>query len=348
MAKINQIENTKIQSQEISGLMQSIHLKYSSEMQEINNLILSFIESDEKVVREASEHIINSGGKRIRPILTLLCADLFHIEKNSKRHIILAAATEFIHTATLLHDDVVDGSLLRRFSPTVNSIWGNQEAILVGDFLFSASFKLMVAAKSYDALETLAESSRVMAKGEVTQLAIKKSKRFIDEDMYFNIISCKTAELFGAACKVGSIVAEASARDQELIRNYGIYLGLIYQIKDDMMDYYSNSDKIGKNIGDDFYESKITLPLIYLKNKASKEDREYIEFLMLTDAARSQKDLQKIIELLGHYDIKSQLEDTMQKLYIKSGTYLDALTNIAPEIEKYLRDLVYFASARIS
>ncbi|MDX1917075.1 MAG: polyprenyl synthetase family protein [Rickettsiaceae bacterium] len=347
MAEIDTLEKEEKVVNRIPDLIKNLHFKYVDEISEINNLIASLIESDEQIITEASLHIINSGGKRIRPILTLLCAELFNIDTASQKHVLLAAATEFIHTATLLHDDVVDASLLRRFNPTVNSIWGNQEAILVGDFLFSASFKLMVRAQSFEALETLAESSRVIAKGEVAQLSTKKQKIFIDEKIYFDIITSKTAELFGAACKVGGIIAGANPYQQELLYKFGLSIGIIYQIKDDMMDYYSNTAEIGKNIGDDFYESKITLPLIYLRNIVSELDRKYIESVMINNDSKSEVELNKIIGLMEKYNIKKLLEETIEKMHQESLVYLDKLESINLDAKSYLRDLASFVSIRL-
>jgi octaprenyl-diphosphate synthase len=231
----------------------------ADDMNRVNAAILDRMQSKIPLIPELAGHLIAGGGKRMRPMLTLASARL--IGYGGTRHYLLSAAVEFIHTATLLHDDVVDGSDLRRGRRTANIIWGNPASVLVGDFLFSKSFELMVEAESLKALRVLSGASAVIAEGEVNQLT---AIRRIDtpEDRYLDIIGAKTAALFAAACRIAAIVAERSEADEAALDAYGRNLGIAFQLVDDAIDYVSDASTMGKDAGDDFREGKMTLPVI--------------------------------------------------------------------------------------
>jgi octaprenyl-diphosphate synthase len=250
-------------------LIKEIHKYLSTEIKTMNSVIVDSLAVDEDLIQVVSNHLSNAGGKRMRPILTILSAKMLNYQGD--RVIKLAAAIEFIHMATLLHDDVVDSSKMRRFLPTANVVWGSKASILVGDFLFSQSFKLIVSTKLLPALESLSEVSAIIAEGEVSQLTKLEQKRIISEEEYAKVINDKTAELFGAACKVGAIVA--SREDiADRFKKFGLCLGNMFQISDDVLDYFSDSNLVGKNIGDDFYEGKVTLPIILLERELETEE----------------------------------------------------------------------------
>lgn len=325
-------------------IIHKLHAKYHVELTAINETILSYLlQSDVSMIHEIGDYLIKSGGKRLRPILTLISSNLFGYKGSS--HITLAATTEFIHAATLLHDDVVDSSLMRRFNPTANSIWGNQAAILVGDYLFSQAFRLMVSTGSMESLKTLADASGIIAKGEVTQLQNIQAHKELDKDEYYKIIEAKTAELFAASCKVGAIIAGCDQNSQDLIYNYGKNIGLIFQIKDDMLDYFSNLSSMGKNIGDDFLEGKITIPIITLMKKADDHDKQIIRQLFFNKEKRDQADLHEIILLLDKYQIQNEV---IKLIEYHNKIALDSIEklNIVSDNADDLKEIIKFASQR--
>ncbi|KQN07652.1 polyprenyl synthetase family protein [Sphingomonas sp. Leaf25] len=244
----------------------------ADDMNRVNAVILDRMQSKIPLIPELAGHLIAGGGKRMRPMLTLACARL--IGYGGTRHHLLAAAVEFIHTATLLHDDVVDGSDLRRGKRTANIIWGNSASVLVGDYLFSKSFELMVEAESLKALRILSGASAIIAEGEVNQLT---AIRRIDtpEDRYLDIIGAKTAALFSAACRIAAIVADRSEADEAALDAYGRNLGIAFQLVDDAIDYVSDADTMGKDAGDDFREGKMTLPVILAYARGNEEARGF-------------------------------------------------------------------------
>ncbi|AOF98050.1 polyprenyl synthetase family protein [Sphingobium sp. RAC03] len=241
-------------------------------MNQVNAVILDRMLSRIPLIPELAGHLIAGGGKRLRPMLTLACADL--VGYAGSRHYKLAAAVEFIHTATLLHDDVVDGSGLRRGRKTANIIWGNSASVLVGDFLFSRSFELMVEAESLKVLKILANASAVIAEGEVNQLT---AQRNIDtsEDHYLDIIGAKTAALFAAACRISAVVADRDDKEEHALDVYGRNLGIAFQLIDDAIDYESDGATMGKDAGDDFRDGKVTLPVILAYARGGDEDRAF-------------------------------------------------------------------------
>jgi octaprenyl-diphosphate synthase len=241
-------------------------------MERVNQLILDKAGSDVRMIPEVANHLINSGGKRLRPMLTIAAAEMFGYEGD--HHIKLAASVEFMHTATLLHDDVVDESDRRRSKPTARIIWGNQASVLVGDFLLGQAFRMMVDVGSMDALDVLSTASAIIAEGEVMQLAAAK-KLSTTEDDYLAVIKAKTAALFLAAAEVGPIVAGAGNDERAALRSYGLNLGLAFQLVDDVLDYGGDAGDLGKNVGDDFREGKITLPVLLAYRRGSDDERAF-------------------------------------------------------------------------
>lgn len=244
----------------------------ADDMNAVNAVILARMNSQIPLIPELAGHLIAGGGKRMRPMLTLACARLLDYPGN--RHHRLAAAVEFIHTATLLHDDVVDGSDLRRGKRTANIIWGNPASVLVGDFLFSRSFELMVEDGSLKVLKILSHASAVIAEGEVNQLTAAR-RVDLGEDRYLDIIGAKTAALFAAACRIAAVVAERSESEEAALDSYGRNLGIAFQLVDDAIDYVSDAGTMGKDTGDDFREGKMTLPLILAYARGDAEDRQF-------------------------------------------------------------------------
>ena len=239
---------------------------------EVNRTILDRMQSPVALIPQLAGHLISSGGKRLRPVLTLLCAQMCGYK--GQNHIPLAACVEFIHTATLLHDDVVDDSSLRRGIESANAVWGNQASVLVGDFLFSRSFQIMVECGSLKVLEILSNASAIIAEGEVQQLA-NANDLSITEDDCLGVIAAKTAQLFAAACEIGAVVAEKPARVSRSLANFGLNFGMGFQLIDDLMDYSASDKTIGKAIGDDFREGKVTLPVLMAYQKGKQQDRNF-------------------------------------------------------------------------
>ena len=242
------------------------------DMGRVNELILSKAGSDVEMIPEIATHLISSGGKRLRPMITLAAAQMFGYEGDG--HVKLATSVEFMHTATLLHDDVVDESDLRRGRKTARMIWGNQASVLVGDFLLGQAFRMMVEVGSLRALEILSTAASVIAEGEVMQLSASKNLE-TTEDEYLAVIKAKTAALFSAAAEVGPVIAAASRAEQSALRSYGKNLGLAFQLIDDALDYGGNAKDLGKNVGDDFREGKVTLPVILSYRRGSAEERVF-------------------------------------------------------------------------
>src|SRR4051812_22875130 len=224
------------------------------------------------MIPEVANHLISSGGKRLRPMLTLAMTDIAGYAGSG--HLKLAAAVEFMHTATLLHDDVVDESDMRRGKLAARMVWGNEASVLVGDFLLGQAFKMMVEVGSLRALEILSSAAAVIAEGEVMQLSVAKNTA-TTEDEYLAVIRAKTAELFGAACEVGPVIGNRPKAEQAACRSFGMNLGIAFQLVDDALDYGGTAQKLGKNVGDDFREGKITLPVVLAFRRGSESEREF-------------------------------------------------------------------------
>ena len=242
------------------------------ELERVNATILSAMRSQAPIIADLAGHLINAGGKRLRPLLTIAAAGAFDYRGDD--HVKLAAAVELIHGATLLHDDVVDASHLRRGLSTANVIWGNKESVLVGDFLFAQAFELMVDAGDLRVLQILSRAAGVIAEGEVLQLATQKNLEATFE-MYLAVVESKTAALFAAACQSGAIISGADAEGEEALRSFGRNLGVAYQLVDDALDYCGQAATIGKDAGDDFREGKMTLPVVYAIDRAQGEDADF-------------------------------------------------------------------------
>ena len=252
--------------------MEAVRLLVEPELREVNRLIVERMHSPVELIPQLAQHLIAAGGKRVRPMLTLLAANMCGYR--GQRHLGLAACVEFIHTATLLHDDVVDESDLRRGRSTANAVWGNKAPVLVGDFLFSRSFQLMVADGSLRVLEILANASAVIAEGEVAQL-ITANDTTTTEAAYLDVIAAKTAALFRAACQIGAVIAERPAVEEEALSAYGQNLGIAFQLIDDALDYSAKEAQLGKAVGDDFREGKITLPILIAFAAGDETERDF-------------------------------------------------------------------------
>jgi octaprenyl-diphosphate synthase len=244
----------------------------AADMERVNQTILSRAASHVTMIPEIANHLISSGGKRLRPMLTLATAGL--CAYRGLGHIKLAAAVEFMHTATLLHDDVVDESDMRRGKLAARMLWGNEASVLVGDFLLGQAFKMMVEVGSLASLEVMAAAAAIIAEGEVMQLSVAKDMQ-TSEDDYLAVIRAKTAALFGAACEVGPILGERPKAEIAACRSYGVNLGIAFQLIDDALDYGGTAAKLGKNVGDDFREGKITLPVVLSFRRGSEKERSF-------------------------------------------------------------------------
>src|SRR3974390_2053223 len=244
----------------------------AADMERVNATILARTGSEVTMIPEVANHLINSGGKRLRPILTVALARLTGYHGDG--HVKLAAAVEFMHTATLLHDDVVDESELRRGRLAARMLWGNEASVLVGDFLLGQAFKMMVEVGNLKALEILSSAAAIIAEGEVMQLAAAKNTA-TSEDEYIAVIRGKTAELFAAACEVGPELSARQEAEQAASRSFGMNLGITFQLIDDALDYGGTASRLGKNIGDDFREGKITLPVVLAFRRGSDDEREF-------------------------------------------------------------------------
>ena len=312
----------------------------AGDMNQVNAVILSRMQSDIPLIPELAGHLIAGGGKRMRPMLTLASARA--IGYTGTRHHRLAAAVEFIHTATLLHDDVVDGSDLRRGKRTANIIWGNPATVLVGDFLFSRSFELMVEDGSLKVLKILSGASAIIAEGEVNQLTAAR-RVDLPEDRYLDIIGAKTAALFAAACRIAAVVAERPEAEEAALDTYGRNLGIAFQLVDDAIDYVSDAGTMGKDSGDDFREGKMTLPVILAHARGSAEDR-----LFWKDAVEgrraSDEDLAHAIALIRS---TRAIDDTIARARHYGQRAIDAIAGLAPSAAKdAMIEAVEFAVAR--
>lgn len=279
----------------------------------VDQVILAHIDSGVPLIPKLARHIIAAGGKRLRPALTLLSAKLCGY--SGARHVHLAACVEFIHTATLLHDDVVDESALRRGNATANEIWGNKASVLVGDFLFSRAFQLMVADGSLKVLKILSDASAVIAQGEVMQLTTSNNPETTQEQ-YLEVITAKTAALFSAACELGAVVSQQEDKEQTL-RQVGLDLGIAFQIMDDALDYSASEATLGKTVGDDFREGKITLPVIFAYERGNKEEKTFWK-RTLEDQELQEGDLEKAIDIINkHQSISTSID--LAELYCESA-----------------------------
>ena len=276
------------------------------DLDDVNKIILQSMNSPVTLIPQLAGHLIAAGGKRIRPMLTLASARLCGYD--GERHKGLAASVEFIHTATLLHDDVVDESSLRRGLASANAVWGNQASVLVGDFLFSRAFELMVGDGSLDVLGVLSRASSIIAEGEVLQLTTSNNTE-TGETQYLEVIKSKTAQLFSAACRIGALVANRPKVEEDALETFGMNLGITFQLIDDMLDYSAHQRDLGKAVGDDFKEGKITLPVILAFRRGNDEERVFWR-RTLENLNQEDGDLEHGIELMNNHNA---LKDTVER-----------------------------------
>lgn len=302
----------------------------------VNQLIIEQLHSDVELVENIGHYLVEAGGKRLRPLLVLLSANALGYSQaaNGKQHLELAAIIEFIHTATLLHDDVVDMSNLRRGRPTANAQWGNAPSVLVGDFLYSRAFQMMVSIGSMDIMAILSETTNVIAEGEVQQLVNAKNPA-VNEENYFRVIDKKTAVLFSAACEVAAVIAGASAEQRAALRLYGQHVGIAFQLVDDALDYTGDATSLGKNVGDDLAEGKPTLPLIYAMRIGTPAQAELIANAIRQGDASQLPAILEIVQTTGGmtYTLdcaKQQVQKAIAQLAaLPPSTYTEAMRQLA-------------------
>ena len=296
--------------------------------------------SEVALVPKLATHLVDSGGKRLRPLITLAAAR--HCGYAGDAHYKLAAAVEFIHTATLLHDDVVDESALRRGRPAANTLWWNKPSVLVGDFLFARAFQLMVETGSLSVLDILAGASAIIAEGEVMQLRASKNLSTSEKD-YLAVIAAKTAALFAAASESGAVLANADAASRHALRDYGRNLGIAFQLVDDALDYSGRRAVIGKSVGDDFRECKVTLPIILTVARADDSERRFWR-KTIEVGAQEEGDLARAIEFLER---GGALAETMERARNSAASARDNLADLpASDIRNALADIADFVVER--
>ncbi len=307
----------------------------------VETLIQQKLKSDVDLIEKMSNHHLSSGGKRLRALLTLGSAKLTGFDKQF-RDINLAACVELIHSATLLHDDVIDESKLRRGSQTTNSIWGNQSSILVGDYLLSRCFEMMVEDGDLEILKLLSSTSAKIAQGEVMQLQHKGEADLLEET-YIDIINLKTASLFSASTKTGACLSKSNEKEKKALESYGKNLGLAFQIADDALDYYAKEKLFGKEIGKDFFEGKVTLPLISIFQKGNDKEKSYLTEIM-KKKKRTEEDFNQILTLIKKY---KAVESTFKKAEYFVNVSYDALA-IFPDTDdkRILQSLTSFSLNR--
>lgn len=313
-----------------------------SKMEAVNDLIATRMASENAPrIPEVTAHLVGAGGKRIRPLLTLAGADICGY--GGDNDVKLAATVEFIHTATLLHDDVVDESEQRRGRPTANLLWDNSSSVLVGDYLFARSFQLMVETGSLRVLDILSNAAAVIAEGEVLQLSVARNLQ-VDEATYVKVIRGKTAALFAAACEVGGVIADAPADHITALETYGDALGISFQMADDLLDYGGNAGDLGKNTGDDLREGKMTMPVIIAYSRSEPEERAFWE-RVIGKADVQEGDVAQAVEIMRRHDA---LEETRTRALAWSAQAVEALELLpAGDMRDTLADLADFVVARI-
>jgi octaprenyl-diphosphate synthase len=310
------------------------------DMERVNTTILARTGSDVAMIPEVANHLISSGGKRLRPMLTLAMAKLAGYTGDG--HIKFAAAVEFMHTATLLHDDVVDESDLRRGKLAARMLWGNEASVLVGDFLLGQAFKMMVEVGNLHALDILSTAAAVIAEGEVMQLGAAKNTA-TNEDEYMAVIRAKTAELFAAACEVGPALAVKDKAELAACRSFGMNLGIAFQLVDDALDYGGKSAKLGKNVGDDFREGKITLPVVLSFRRGTEKERTFWNRTLGSGEVRD-GDLDEAMTLMVKHHA---IEDTVGRARHYGAIATDALALVpSSPIKTALEEAVAFCIAR--
>lgn len=313
--------------------LEEIRLLSLDDMTAVNQHIFSQLSSEVALINQLGIYIVNSGGKRLRPLLAVLAARALGYQ--GQQHITLATIVEFIHTATLLHDDVVDESLLRRGKETANAVFGNQASVLVGDFLYTRAFQLMVSLDKMQIMQILADATNIIAEGEVLQL-MNVNDPETSEQSYMQVIYCKTAKLFEAATQLAAILANQSESVVNAMKLYGMHLGTAFQLIDDVLDYQADADELGKNIGDDLAEGKPTLPLIYALRHTSGDDQQLLRDAI--EQANGMQHLERIMAILERtkaFDYtRSMAEQEAEKArqsiaFLPQSGYKDALLTLA-------------------
>jgi len=306
-----------------------------ADMNRVNRFIQTSLHSEVVLINQISHYIINSGGKRLRPVLVLLSANALNYSSAKEEAIKLAAIVEFIHTATLLHDDVVDESELRRGKSTANDLWGNAASVLVGDFLYSRAFEMMVSIDKMRIMEIMSHSTNTIAEGEVLQL-LNCNDASTSEESYLEVIHCKTAKLFESAAQLGAVINNVSKEVEDSFAKFGMHLGTAFQLIDDVLDYSASSEEMGKNVGDDLAEGKPTLPLIYAMQHASAEQSQMIR------EAIEQGGLDKIEEITLTIKESGALDYTRNIARQEADLAIQALANI--EDSDYKQALICLAN----
>ena len=312
----------------------------ADDINRVNRLIVEKMESRAPLIPQLAGHIVAAGGKRLRPMLTLAASRLCGYEGD--RHIALATCVEFIHTATLLHDDVVDESMLRRGQESANALWGNEASVLVGDFLFSRAFQLMVSDASLKVLKILSDASAIIAEGEVLQLLTTNDTE-TSEEAYLEVIRSKTATLFAAAAKIGAVVAERPKAEEEALESYGMNLGIAFQLVDDALDYSADQAALGKTVGDDFREGKISLPVVLAWRRGDDNERDFWR-RTLERQEQQESDLERAISLMEKH---GALRDTIERARHYGSIARDALGIFSDgEIKSAMNEAIDFSIER--
>ncbi|MDX2259494.1 MAG: polyprenyl synthetase family protein [Hyphomicrobiaceae bacterium] len=336
MGVVIPLDEARDQAQGLKPLMDLV----AEDMQQINRLILDKAISDVEMIPELAHHLIDSGGKRLRPMLTLAAARL--VGYGGDGHVRVAAAVEFMHTATLLHDDVVDESDTRRGRKTARMIWGNQASVLVGDFLLGQAFRMLVDVGSIAVLRILSNAAAVIAEGEVMQLAAAKNLSTTEDD-YLAIINAKTAALFLGAAEAGAAIAERPADELAALRSYGRNLGIAFQLIDDALDYSGDSSRLGKSVGDDFREGKVTLPVILAFRRGNEEERAFWTRTISAGEIR-EGDVETAIGLMKKHEA---IEATVSRARSYGAVARDAMAIFKDSAHRRaLQDVIGFCIAR--
>ena len=318
--------------------MENLKQLLAPDMAAVDAVIRARLHSEVVLINQVSEYIINSGGKRLRPALVVLSAEAFGYQ--GRHHHNLAAVVEFIHTATLLHDDMVDESNLRRGRETANALFGNATSVLVGDFLYSRAFQMMVDVGEMRIMQILADATNVIAEGEVLQL-LNCRDADVDAANYMHVIHCKTAKLFEAAMRLGAILGKASAADEAAAAQYGMHLGTAFQLVDDVLDYSADEQQTGKHLGDDLAEGKPTLPLIYAMQHGTNEQAAVVR------NAIEQGDVCKFAEVLKIIHTTGALDFTRRQAMREAESACAAIAAIADsKYKQCLLELAHFAAMR--
>jgi octaprenyl-diphosphate synthase len=323
------------------GGLDRLNALVADDLKKVNEVILRRMHSPVALIPQLAGHIIAAGGKRLRPMLTLAAARM--CGHAGERHLPLAACVEFIHTATLLHDDVVDDSGLRRGLATANALWGNKASVLVGDFLFSRAFQLMVEDGSLSVLAILSRASAIIAEGEVAQL-VTANDTTTSEQAYLEVIQAKTAALFAAACRIGAVVADRPKMEEDALHSYGLNLGIAFQLVDDVLDYSASQATLGKTVGDDFHDGKITLPVILAFRRGEEAERAFWR-RTLEEQRQEETDLAQAIALMEKH---GSLRDTVERARHYGAVARDAL-GIFPDgpAKSAFLDIIDFCIERV-